>query len=144
MTLYLDTSALLKLYVVEPHSKLVRRAVERAEHIALAVVAYAEARAALAHRHRDGSLDDAGLRETTGALEQDWPTFTRLEVTDGMARLAGSLAERYALRGFDAVHLAAALMWHRDSGDARFLGFDNRLNEAAGTLLQLYEPPTEG
>ena len=48
MILYLDTSALVKLYVREAGSVLVRRATEASEAAATSTVAYAEARAAFA------------------------------------------------------------------------------------------------
>ena len=48
MILYLDTSALVKLYVREHGSAAVRALVERADVVATSVVAYAEARAAFA------------------------------------------------------------------------------------------------
>ena len=46
MTVYLDTSSLVKLYVAEPESESVRRLVENADIVATAAIAYAEARAA--------------------------------------------------------------------------------------------------
>ena len=48
MILYLDTSSLVRLYVDESGSADVRRLVEQAEIVAASVVAYPEARAALA------------------------------------------------------------------------------------------------
>lgn len=45
MILYLDTSALVKLYVRERGSVSVRALVEQADVVASSVIAYAEARA---------------------------------------------------------------------------------------------------
>lgn len=42
MILYLDTSSLVKLYVVEPGSEDVQRLVERAELVSTSIVACAE------------------------------------------------------------------------------------------------------
>lgn len=139
MTLYLDTSALVKLYVLEADSRTVETAVASVDEVAIAVVGYTEGRAAFARRHREQLLDDQGHETATAALERDWPTFARLGVTDGMARLAGGLADRYGLRGFDAVHLAAALMLHREREEVMFLAYDNRLAEAAASLLPIYK-----
>ncbi len=41
MILYLDTSALVKLYIEEIHSDLIRKWVKRADTVALSSVAYA-------------------------------------------------------------------------------------------------------
>jgi predicted nucleic acid-binding protein len=50
--LYLDTSALVKIYVEEPKSAVVRENVKQAEGIATSRIAYAEARAAFARKCR--------------------------------------------------------------------------------------------
>ena len=51
-----------------------------------------------------------------------------------LAREAGRIAERLALRGFDAIHLASALEFGRLLGASpRFLAFDARLAGAAAT-----------
>jgi predicted nucleic acid-binding protein len=48
MILYLDTSALVKLYVKEPGSKAVRALLERARVVSTLRVVYVEMRAGLA------------------------------------------------------------------------------------------------
>jgi len=48
-----------------------------------------------------------------------------------LSRSAGALAQRHALRGFDAIHLASALRLSYRFDDLRFLAFDNRLTAAA-------------
>jgi predicted nucleic acid-binding protein len=53
LILYLDTSALVKLYARERGSADVRRQVTDAEAVATSVVAYAEARAAFARLLRE-------------------------------------------------------------------------------------------
>jgi predicted nucleic acid-binding protein len=42
-------------------------------------------------------------------LEALWAELDRVEATDGLVHLAGELAERQALRAYDAVHLASAV-----------------------------------
>ncbi len=48
-----------------------------------------------------------------------------------MAYRAGEVAERYDLRGFEAIHLASAVRLGEGYSDLRFLAFDARLVEAA-------------
>lgn len=149
MILYLDTSALVKLYAEEEGTEVVERAVEEAELVATSVVAYAEARAAFARKHREGIFSDEEHWEAVQALDEDWGTIEKSEVTEDLAREAGDLAEERALRGFDSIHLASALLacdawsWQgeEDSGKAVFfLGFDSNLTKAAGETMQVYEP----
>lgn len=132
MILYLDTSALVKLYVDEEvGGELVRQGVEESESIAVSTVAYAEARAGLARKQREGLFTAGELRRTVAELDEDWRTYARLDVSDKLSRRAGELAERYSLRGYDAVHLASAVQLSERFDVVRFLAFDDRLNEAA-------------
>lgn len=133
MILYLDTSSLVKLYVVEPGSRAVQREVERAELVTTSVLAYAEARAALARRRREKSLTPAGYRRARSAFEADWPRLLTLEVAESLARRAGDLAERHRLRGFDALHLASYLTVAEEfAGDeVRFSAADRALERGA-------------
>jgi len=129
---YLDTSALVKLYVAENHSADVLRAVRRARQVATCRVAYPEARAALARRCREGGLDKPGLRRAVVALERDIESFVIVEIGAQLARRAGQLAEQHALRGFDAIHLAAALELGQLLADSpEFFTFDQRQARAA-------------
>lgn len=140
MVVYLDTSALVKLYVAEEDSReMVRRAVEESERIATSTVAYAEARAGLARKQREGIFTVEELRRAVSDLDDDWPTYERLNVSGPVSYLAGELAERYALRGYDSVHLASAVRLSERFEDLRFLAFDDRLNDAAkGADLTVY------
>ena len=110
MIYYLDTSALVKLYIEEEGSELVREKVGKASLVATSKVAYAEARAAFARCLREGLLDRDSYGKVVGYLNSDWPSFFIMEVTDTVIFKAGELVERYALRGFDAVHMASAVV----------------------------------
>jgi uncharacterized protein len=136
VTLYLDTSSLVKLYVREPGSDHVRVLVEGAAVVATSVAAYAEARAAFARLRRAKALTPAGYATAKRALEFDWPSYLALDVTALIAREAGELADRHRLRGFDALHLAsfADLTRGAGAGETRFSSFDDRLNKAARSL----------
>ena len=139
MILYLDTSALVKLYVSESHSGDVRRWVREADAVATSIVAYAETRAAFARALRDGLSSAREHQRRVGQLNRDWAQLLRVELSAPIARNAGELAELHQLRGFDAIHLASAL-WLRDKSDEKFLlgAFDRRLCvgvEAAGLQL---------
>ena len=45
--------------------------------------------------------------------------------------LAGQMAMKHVIRGFDAVHLAVALVIHDAVPTLAFTSFDGRLNQAA-------------
>ena len=138
MTLYLDTSSLVTLYVAETGSEVVRRFVSDADVVATSVVAYAETRAALGRLRREGVLTASKLRSTRREFEDQWPTFLALDATDSLCRAAGELAEKHSLRGFDAIHLAsfAEIARRAGAGATRFSSFDDRLNRAARRLAR--------
>jgi uncharacterized protein len=133
LILYLDTSSLVKLYVEENGSAEVEKLVVEAALTCTSVVAYAEARSALARLCREGSLGSEEHRQAKTDLDQDWPHFLALEVTPAVWRAAGDLAEKHALRGFDSLHLASFLVLiDSNLGEpVRFSSFDDRLNNAA-------------
>ena len=58
MILYLDTSALVKLYADEPGSGLVRDAVRNAQLTVCHLIAYVETRAAFAKKRRMGEFSE--------------------------------------------------------------------------------------
>src|SRR5207245_10091985 len=73
-------------------------------------LAYPEARAALAAARRDGRLSGLGYRRAKAGFEDLWRQVWIIEFDARVAHDAGEVAERFALRGYDAVHLAAAMM----------------------------------
>jgi len=138
VTLYLDTSSLVKLYVAETGSDEVRARVDRATLVATATIAYPEARAALARRRRERALSPTAFGAARRTFEEDWPKYVAVQLTESLCRDAGDLAERYALRGFDSVHLACFLEIARAAGTSgtAFSSFDERLNRAARLALR--------
>lgn len=144
MIVYLDTSALVKLYAEEEEGgELVGQAVEDSERIATSTIAYAEARAGLARKQREGVFTAEELRAAVSDLDDDWRIYDRLAVSNLVAFRAGELAERHGLRGFDSIHLASALRLSERFEDLHFLAFDGRLSDAArNASLPLYENRT--
>lgn len=134
MILYFDTSALVKLYVREGGSLVIRRQAGKADAIATSVVAYAEARAAFARLRREKPRSGKRHRERVGQLDRDWDRYVLVELSAAVARSAGELADTHGLRGFDAIHLASAL-WLKSaySGDLAFAAFDRKLTAAAAS-----------
>lgn len=132
MILYLDTSALVKLYVQEAGSKETRKLAAKADALATSIVAYAETRSAFARLLREGISTPKRHEARSQQFNADWESWLRVELGRSIARTAGELAEVYALRGFDAIHLASAL-WLNDTsgGRLRFAAFDTRLHAAA-------------
>ncbi len=131
MIVYLDTSALVKLYINEEGTPLVREAVQNSLIVATSKVAYAEARSAFARAYREKIIDTSTHDEIVVALKQDWKNYLKIEVTDELIELAGELAYTHSLRGFDAIHLSSALtLGHVVGEKITVICFDIKLWEA--------------
>lgn len=140
MILYLDASALVKRYVAELGSPEVRSAISRAEVTGTALLSRAEVEAALAKAVRLQALtQEAGLAGLQ-VFRNEWPDLVRVKVTEMVVAHAGNLAWDHDLRGYDAVHLAAALTWQDALGERVTLAtFDKHLWAAAESVgLEAY------
>lgn len=133
MTVYADTSALVKLFVDEAGTPEMRALAQSPEVIASSRIAYVELRAALAAAIRDGRIP-APLRDGLILdLEQFWDWILKVSVDEPIVRQAGDLAERMRLRGYDAVHLSALIATGLPS-DVSFACWDAELRRVAGEL----------
>lgn len=135
MILFCDTSALVKLYLVEAGSDLVRQESAAAEALAVSRIAWVEAHAAFARRAREEPLDGAAIDEARHALSAEWPHYVVLEIDRELTEIAADYADTFALRAYDSVQLASAARLAAVTGEAvRFACFDTRLSKAAKVL----------
>ena len=134
MNLYLDTSALIKRYIKETGSTDVGEWIRTAEEKAVVLITRAEMSAAINRLLRMKFLSS---EDYTTALEQfhsDWMYYHRLPITEPLVARADVLACQYTLRGYDAVHLAAALIWQELLDlPVTVVTYDRELAEAAGS-----------
>ena len=109
MILFFDTSAFVKLLIRETGSTEVLGAARDAAILAAARLLEIESRSFIGRRSAARLIDASDGR----ALRQDLASwlagFAVVELDDLVASTAGDVAERHALRGMDAIHLASAL-----------------------------------
>ncbi len=108
MIAYFDTSAILPLIIEEPSSTICTRLWNDADRSVSVRLLYPEARAALAKARRLDRITSAQLTAAIDELEAIITEIDHIEVTAEVAHAAGELAQTHGLRGYDAVHLAAA------------------------------------
>jgi predicted nucleic acid-binding protein len=118
---YFDTSSLAKLYISEEGRDHVRDLSASASLRAASVIAYAEMRSVLGRKRRTGELHGDEYREAIRDFEADWTSLTHVALSEELATTAGNLAERHALRGMDAIHLASALWLRTQEGRDRIV-----------------------
>ncbi|MFV0306544.1 MAG: type II toxin-antitoxin system VapC family toxin [Desertimonas sp.] len=129
MIAYFDTSAVVPLLVQEPTTDHCTRLWDEATRIVSARLAYPEACAALARAVRMGRLTSAQMTAATAELDDVIEQIDFIEITAELAHSAGQLAQQQGLRGYDAVHLAAAVRIADD--DVVFVTGDTDLAAAA-------------
>lgn len=135
MTVFADSSALVKRYAEEPHHDIVR-AID--EPITVSTLARVEVPSALWRKHRRGQLDDADAILLLAQFELDWyghwpraSAFVAIDVTLTLVDAAAAHVARHGLRAYDGVQLATALAVRAVDPTTSFAAFDAELRSAA-------------
>ncbi len=109
---FCDSSAIVKRYVNETGSNFVDNLADlkSGNVILLARITRVEVAAAIARRLKNVSLMAADAQNALTAFQHDLTNnYFTVEMTPVLLSVAMSLATNHALRGYDAVQLAAAL-----------------------------------
>jgi predicted nucleic acid-binding protein len=141
---FLDTSAVLKRYVQETGTAWMQAlAAPTLGHSLFVVrITLAEAVAAITRRERGGSITPKHAATAAADFQLDFGHQYRVvEVSAGLVARAAFLARNHALRGYDAVQLAAALEVHSQIPSLTLLSADADLNAAALAQLLLVDDP---
>jgi predicted nucleic acid-binding protein len=133
---YLETSALVKLYVHEPGTeRLLALTVDDAGHrFAILALAQVELRSAIRRRQPGGEIPDYEADELIESFRRHSEgTFLVQPISDSVLDVALALIDGYALKGYDAAQLAGYLLLRSISGDEEptFVCADNALLSAA-------------
>jgi uncharacterized protein len=132
MIVYLDASALVKLFIFEDGTRGVENLLEMADLLGTAILSRAEVSAAICKAVRTGAIQKKQASEAIKQFRTHWPSLFRLGI-DGMAvEKADHLAWDHQLRGYDAIHLASALLWQESLAEPITMAtFDKDLWNAA-------------
>ncbi len=131
---FLDTGAIVKRYVLETGTAWVRTLVAPAtgNFIYLARITEVEVTSAIARRRGQPGFSPAQASVALGLFGQDLAQDYRIaEITVHLLRQAALLADTHALRGYDAVQLAAALEVRLQVPALVLVSGDGDLNTAA-------------
>lgn len=140
MILYLDASALVKRYVVEPGSDAIASVINDALYTGTVDISQTEVIAALARAVRMRVLTPDSVSNSRQLFLSDWPALVRIQITDFVITRASGFAWEYGLRGYDSVQLAAATIWADALGQqVTFATYDRELWRIAGSIgLEVY------
>ena len=136
--LYLDASALVKLFVPESESDALNQALLGAKDVILSDLSLTEMASALGRRTREGLLAGRHARRLHREAVKLATSCRHVELTPPIHRHAERLllSLLVPLRALDALHLASAL----DAEAATLVTFDPRLRDAATALGLLVAP----
>lgn len=131
MTRYFDASALVKRYVRESGSLMVRRLL--APGIAASSrLSEVEVSSGIIRRAREGSFANQQRDRMLTALLHDVPALAMVEMTPEVTAYARTVLLRHPLRASDAIQLASCLYLQRQLAQpVPFVAFDRRLVQAA-------------
>jgi predicted nucleic acid-binding protein len=130
---FLDTSAAVKRYVLEPGSAWTRNLTDPAagHFLYIARITDVEMTSAIARR-RQSTLTLAQAASALNRFRQDFAQQYRIvEITIPLQRQASQLADTHVLRAYDAVQLAAALDIYQLDPSLTLESADADLNAAA-------------
>jgi uncharacterized protein len=133
---YLETSALVKLYVREPGTDtLVRLANDEAGHrLVILTLAAVEFRSAIRRRERAGDVGGSIANQLIRRFDAHVETrFLSQPINDAVLGHALGFVDRYPLRAYDAVQLAGCVALRNMSAGEQpiFICADHALMEAA-------------
>lgn len=146
---FFDSSGIVKNYITESGSNWVKSIFNStATNVIYAVsIAEVEVISAFARRLKSGTLTVNQANAAAAQFKYDFMNDLRVAAVEPvLLRRAVSLAEKYALRGYDAIQLSAALgvsahINSIKSGAFIFVSADNELNSAAGAEGLTVENP---
>jgi uncharacterized protein len=124
---YLDTSAFVPIMLVaEPTSPACVEFWLTADMVVSTRLLYVETASALARGERNGRLVGDQHDRALAQVERLFGEIELIDVDERLTRLAADLARRFGLRGYDAVHCAAAALFDAPdlvagSGDRKLL-----------------------
>jgi len=140
---YLDTSALVKRYYEEPGSAYINHIFETSLYTITSIIAYPEVLSALSRKKRERNISKNDYDFALKNFKLDWTDFYIIgELTNEIVERTTNLFRDYPLRGFDAIHLATALVTKRElNTSVGFLCSDKVLLDAAkGEGLRAINP----
>ena len=133
---YLDTSALVKLYVREPGTDRMLQLANRTASNQLAVLALAQVEiwSALRRRERAREISRVAADQVLASFQRHLESkFLRQAVTDAILDEACNLIDKHGLTAFDAIQLAGYFALRTASGKniPTFVSADRELLHAA-------------
>jgi len=133
MIAYFDSSSIVKWFFDEPFMELARDIKDRAGSVFTSLISFPEVMSAFNRAWKEGRCLKPEIEIVRDEFMRIWPDFLWVKIDERLIVRTENLIFRHNLRGFDAVHMASAILLMKESAgiDLFFSSFDKNLNRAA-------------
>jgi predicted nucleic acid-binding protein len=130
---YFDSSSIVKWFFDEQYSELTRSMKDEKDIAFTSILSYPEVLSAFNRARREGRCKKSDMEIIRIEFQRIWNDFQWIKVNEKLINSTMELIFKHSLRGYDAVHLASALILKKESeiSDLYFSCFDRTLNRAA-------------
>ncbi|MBF0511057.1 MAG: type II toxin-antitoxin system VapC family toxin [Candidatus Omnitrophica bacterium] len=136
MKLFLDTSALVKKYVIEEYgAQRLSELLKEASVVIVSPVTWIEIHHVFYRIKKEGLLDTPGLKKVLKDVAVDYVSFHVAAFNNALEEKAVKILEEFPLRSLDAIQLAAAMT----TGSGLFCTADVKLYEISKKHLKRTE-----
>jgi uncharacterized protein len=144
---YLDASAWVKRYSQEIGTVWIQNFFAQDPAIVCATLGLVEVTATFSRKHRGRQITVDQLNQIRQYTQTDWANFIQIQLVETVMQEATRLTSQLALRGADAIHLAAATTFQSriDATDSLiFITADQELITAAQMIgIGVIDPEAE-
>lgn len=134
MTLYAETSAVLRWLFAEDGGEPIRGALATAEKVTSSRLSLIETRRVVRRAEREGRITAAQAADLLAVFAQAASTWAILALSEEIARRAEEGFPSEPVRTLDAIHLASALFLRQSFPDLVVLTTDERVRANAALL----------
>lgn len=134
MTVYAETSAVLRWLFAEADGEAVREALETASKVVTSRLTSIETRRVVQRSEREGRVTAAQAADLRAIFAQAASTWAVLEISDEVARRAEAGFPVEPVRTLDAIHLASALLLREALPALAIVTADERVRANAHAL----------
>lgn len=134
MTLYAETSAVLRWLFAEEGGEGLRVALASADKVTSSRLTQIETRRVVRRAEREGRITAAESADILAVFAQAASTWAVVEITEEIARRAEEAFPNEPVRTLDALHLASALFLRQSFPDLVILSSDERFSANAALL----------
>jgi predicted nucleic acid-binding protein len=128
---FIDTSSLVKKYVVERGSDEMEIILEETSEVVVAPIAWIEFNSAILQAARDKRINSHGSSQILSEAERDFRSYSVVVWNEALANTATKAVHRHSLAALDAIQLASGLL----SKVEAFVTSDRKLFEEARKVI---------